>query len=154
MAGRILGPVSQRKAESSRLRADRPQLGTWKWKCEPLSHVPLYVAQWAIACHALLSMGLSRKNTGVGCHSILQVIFPTQGSNLGLPHGRQILYCLSHQGKQCTWVEKAWVLEPEYLGTWFDLWDFLAMVPLQSHLTSLSLSKPPTKYEQQWWFEE
>ena len=25
-------------------------------------------------------------------------IFPTQGSNLGLPHCRQMLYCLSHQG--------------------------------------------------------
>ena len=38
------------------------------------------------------------KNTGVGCHSLLQRIFPTQGSNPGLPHCRQILYCLSHQG--------------------------------------------------------
>ena len=32
------------------------------------------------------------KNTGVGCHFLLQGIFPTQGSNLGLPHCRQILY--------------------------------------------------------------
>ena len=38
------------------------------------------------------------KNTGVGCHALFQGIFPTQGSNLGLPHCRQILYCLSHQG--------------------------------------------------------
>ena len=38
------------------------------------------------------------KNTGVGCHALLQGIFPTQGSNLGLPHYRQILYCLSYQG--------------------------------------------------------
>ena len=38
------------------------------------------------------------KNTGVGCHALLQGIFPTQGSNPGLPHCRQILYCLSHQG--------------------------------------------------------
>ena len=35
------------------------------------------------------------KNTGVGCHSLLQGIFPTQGSNLGLLHCRQILYHLS-----------------------------------------------------------
>ena len=35
------------------------------------------------------------KNTGVGCHSLLQGIFPTQGSNLGLLHCRQILYPLS-----------------------------------------------------------
>ena len=34
----------------------------------------------------------------VGCHFLLQGIFLTQGSNLGLPHCRQILYHLSHQG--------------------------------------------------------
>ena len=38
------------------------------------------------------------KNNGVGCHALLQGIFPTQGSNTGLPHYRQILYHLSHQG--------------------------------------------------------
>ena len=38
------------------------------------------------------------KNTGVGCHALLQGIFPTQGSNPGLPHCRQVLYHLSHQG--------------------------------------------------------
>ena len=38
------------------------------------------------------------KNTGVDCHALLQGIFPTQGSNPGLPHRRQILYNLSHQG--------------------------------------------------------
>ena len=36
-------------------------------------------------------------NTGVSCHFLLQGIFPTQGSNLGLPHCRWILYPLSHQ---------------------------------------------------------
>jgi len=35
----------------------------------------------------------------VGCHSPLQRIFPAQGSNPGLLHGRQILYRLSHQGR-------------------------------------------------------
>ena len=38
------------------------------------------------------------KDTGVGCHFLLQGIFPTQGSNLGLLHCRQILYPLSYQG--------------------------------------------------------
>ena len=33
----------------------------------------------------------------MGCHFLLQGIFLTQGSNLGLPHCRQMLYCLSHQ---------------------------------------------------------
>ena len=37
-------------------------------------------------------------NAGVGSHSFLQGIFLTQGSNPGLLHCRQILYCLSHQG--------------------------------------------------------
>ena len=30
----------------------------------------------------------------MGCHFLLQGIFPTQGSNLGLPHCRQTLYHL------------------------------------------------------------
>ena len=37
------------------------------------------------------------KNTRVGSHALFQGIFPTQGSNPGLPHCRQILYHLSHQ---------------------------------------------------------
>ena len=38
------------------------------------------------------------QNTGVGSLSLLQGIFPTQGSNPGLPHYRRILYQLSYQG--------------------------------------------------------
>ena len=38
------------------------------------------------------------QNTGDGSLSLLQGIFPTQGSNPGLPHCRQILYQPSHQG--------------------------------------------------------
>ena len=34
----------------------------------------------------------------MGCHFLLQGIFLTRGSNLGLPHCGQTLYCLSHQG--------------------------------------------------------
>ena len=37
---------------------------------------------------------------GVGCHFLLQRIFPTQGLNPGLPHCRQTLYHLSHQGSR------------------------------------------------------
>ena len=36
--------------------------------------------------------------TGMGSLSLLQGIFPTKGSNPGLPHCRQILYQLSHKG--------------------------------------------------------
>ena len=42
------------------------------------------------------------KSTGVGCHFLLQGIFPTQGWNPGLPHYRQTLYPLSHQGSPLT----------------------------------------------------
>ena len=40
------------------------------------------------------------QNTGVGSCSFLQGLYPTQGSNPGLPHCRQILYQLSHQVSQ------------------------------------------------------
>ena len=38
------------------------------------------------------------QNTGVGSLSLLQGVFPTQGSNPGLPHCRWILYQLSYEG--------------------------------------------------------
>ena len=57
--------------------------------CDPMDY---------IAHQAPLSVGvLQAKSTGVGCHALLQGIFPTQGSNTGLPRCRQILYQLSHQ---------------------------------------------------------
>ena len=40
----------------------------------------------------------SQQNTGEGRLSLLQEIFPTQGSNPGLPHCRRILYHLSRKG--------------------------------------------------------
>jgi len=47
------------------------------------------------------------QNTGVGSLSLLQGIFPTKGSNPGLPHCRRILYQLSHKGSP--YVVKAMV---------------------------------------------
>ena len=38
------------------------------------------------------------KNSAMGCHTLFLGIFPTQGSNSGLPHCRRILYRLSHLG--------------------------------------------------------
>ena len=38
------------------------------------------------------------KSPGVDCHFLLQGIFPIQGSNPGLQHCRQMLYCLSYRG--------------------------------------------------------
>ena len=52
------------------------------------------------------------QNTGVGSLSLLQGIFPTQGSNPGLPHCRQVLYQLSH--KECEIL----IVEMEMGGCW------------------------------------
>ena len=38
------------------------------------------------------------QKTGVGSLSLIQGIFPTQGSNPGIPHYREILNQLSHKG--------------------------------------------------------
>ena len=56
---------------------------------------------WTIACQASLSMEFSRQEywSIVGCHSLLQGIFPTQGSNWGLLHCRQILLPSQPPGK-------------------------------------------------------
>ena len=44
------------------------------------------------------SLQFHGQNTAVGSLALLQGIFPTQESNLSLPHCRQILYQLSHKG--------------------------------------------------------
>ena len=59
----------------------------------------------SVVSHSLRPYGLYSpwnspgQNTGVGSLSLLQGVFPTQQSNSGLSHCRQILYQLSHQGK-------------------------------------------------------
>ena len=50
-----------------------------------------------VAYQASLSMGFSRQEYWSGLPFPSQGIFPTQGSNLGLQHCRQMLYSLSHQ---------------------------------------------------------
>ena len=60
---------------------------------------PYSIVSDSLQPHALYSPWNSPgQNTGVGSLSLLQGIFPTQGSNPGLPHCRQILHQLSHQG--------------------------------------------------------
>ena len=74
------------------------------------------------------------KNTGVGCHALLQGIFLTQGLNPGLPHCRQILHCLSHQGSQFyTW-------QYIYVNSIFSVCSTLSFLPLCTHLLSTSAS--------------
>ena len=59
-----------------------------------LSHVWLFAAPWTIYS----PWNSPGQNTRVGSFPLLQGIFPTQGSNPGFPHCRQVLYQLSHKG--------------------------------------------------------
>ena len=89
---------------SVRLISSQFLIGWW----DEQSPGPWIYSEWSesrsVVSDSLLSHGqYSSWNspgqyTRVGSHSTLQEIFPTQGSNPGLPHCRQILYQLSHQG--------------------------------------------------------
>ena len=64
----------------------------------PLCLLNVKVMSDSLRSHGLYSPWNSPcQNTGVGSLSLLQGIFPTQGSNPGLPHCRQILYQLRHK---------------------------------------------------------
>ena len=76
------------------------------------------------------------QNTGMGSRSLLQGIFPTQGSKPGLPHCRQILYQLNHQGS------------PKYIlsvprGIWdLSFWPGIELGPLHWKLRALTTELP------------
>ena len=78
-----------------------------KAKVKSLSCVRLFATPWTVAYQAPPFMGFSRQEywsglpfPSLGDHFLLQGIFPTQGSNQGLPHSAQTL--LSHQGSPHT----------------------------------------------------
>ena len=70
---------------------------TW-WMLSQLSSHYISTLSYSCTARLLCPWDSPGKNTGVGCHALLQGIFPTQGSNPGLLHGRQTPYCQSHQG--------------------------------------------------------
>ena len=84
----LLGAYSQYVGGSRSLHAH---------KLNRFNHVQLFVTQWTIPYQAPLSMEFSRPEYW-SRYSLLQGIFPTQGSNPGLPLCRQIPYHLSCQG--------------------------------------------------------
>ena len=69
----------------------------WKWSCSVLSDS--LQSHWLQPTWLLHPLDFPGKNTGVGCHFLFQGIFLAQGSNLGLLHCRQTLYCLIHRGR-------------------------------------------------------
>ena len=55
------------------------------------------------------------QNTGVGSLFLLQQIFPTQGSNPGLPHWRPVLYQLSYKESPASTVSHVNCMYPQYM---------------------------------------
>ena len=84
------------------------------------------------------------KNSGVGSHSLFQGILLTQGSNPGLPHWKQILYRLSHQGSPLGYRER--------LKGGGDLtggaWDHLSAGVLTHQVSGLGVAWRPGLAEQ------
>ena len=71
-------------------------LGLCQVRSESESRVWLFVSLPGSSIHGIFQARVL--STGVAFHFLLQGIFPTQGLNPGLPHCRQTLYPLSHQG--------------------------------------------------------
>ena len=69
---------------------------------QSLSCAQLFATPWTITTRLLCPWYFPGKNPGVGCHFLLQETFLTKGLNPGLPHCRQMLYCLSYQGSPNT----------------------------------------------------
>ena len=71
-----------------------------EWSCwiissvQLLSHVRLSWPDGLQPARLLRPWDSPGKSTGVGCHFLLQGIFPTQGSNPGLPHCRLVVLFL------------------------------------------------------------
>ena len=72
-------------------------------------------------------------NTGAGCHALLQGIFPTQGLNPGLLHGRLILYCQPPREAQFHLYHFCFMMECmlDFLFGWVrpgvsNLWNLMA----------------------------
>ena len=72
-------------------------MGSSGTECESESRSDMSNCLWTHGVDS--SWNSPDQDTGVGSLSLLQGISPTQGSNPGLPHCRQILYPLSHKGK-------------------------------------------------------
>ena len=75
---------------------DYPQICLFPLKS--LSRVQLFATPWTVAYQAPPCMGFSRPEYWSRLPFPSPGDLPTQESNPGLPHCRQRLYCLSHQG--------------------------------------------------------
>ena len=83
------------------------------------------------------------QNAGVGNLSLLQGIFPTQGSNPGLMHCRQMLYLLSHKGSPSGETGESHlgtmlkVKERAYIGWWLSANESSLVAQKVEHLPAM-----------------
>ena len=110
----LAGDGKVRAQDTGYLFPGLPQPDQWRLLfatevCSSVNRLLSYWLEWTSESRSVVSDSLWHdglhsawdspgQNTGVGSLSLLQGIFPTQGSNPGLPHHRQILYQLSHKG--------------------------------------------------------
>ena len=108
-------------------------LGYMKYlqECESESRSVVSDSLWS---HGLYSPWTSLgQNTGVGSLSLFQGIFPNKGSNPGLPHYRQILYQLSHEGTDLSFFhdlitpQDKWWSVLHFFMYFFKNWDIVAL---------------------------
>ena len=101
------------------MRLSLPHRMLWGWK-DTVHEKCLKSESHSVVSDSLRPHGLYSpwnspgQNTGVGSLSLLQGIFPTQRSNPGLPHCKQILYQLSH--KESSRILE-WVAYPFFRGS-------------------------------------
>ena len=86
------------------------------------------------------------KRTGVGCHSLSRRSSPARDQAQVSCTGRQILYCLSHQGSPCS--QEQWLNTTSSCGQLRNdppvlLLSLLASLPLSLTLASLGLYYHP-----------
>ena len=97
------------------LRAQREKMSnSAKWRRDTMK---VEVAQSGPTCCDSMDCPWNSpgQNSGVGSLSLFQGIFPTQGSNPGLPHCRWILYQLSHREAQ-GYTRAFWKMKGEFPG--------------------------------------
>ena len=76
---------------------DLTTVENYKVKMKSLSCVRLFAIPWTVAYHAPPSVGFSRQEYWSGLPFPSPGYLPNLGLNPGLPHCRQMSYCLSNQ---------------------------------------------------------
>ena len=117
-----------------------------KWSCSVMSNSfrPLGLQPTMF----LRPWNFPGKSTGMGCHFLLQRIFPTQGLNLDLPHCRQTLYYLSHQGNPSfgkeflLWKGRSHMATPHQQG--WKMYHWVSMCFVSTALAKVFMSASPS----------